>query len=122
MREVLRLLAQQGLVEHLPRHGMRMASLSERDVQELFGLRDVLGRYVGDLARPSAKQLDAALEAMEQAAELDHSVDLADAHRAFHLALVALARQRQLLRRVRTCAAQAALYMAISWPTSSTRR
>jgi len=33
LREALRLLAQQGLVEHVPRRGVRVATLSDRDVR-----------------------------------------------------------------------------------------
>jgi len=36
LREALRLLAQQGLVEHLPRRGVRVATLSDLDAEELF--------------------------------------------------------------------------------------
>ncbi|HKS46487.1 MAG TPA: hypothetical protein VJT49_15520 [Amycolatopsis sp.] len=50
LREALRLLGQRGLVEHLPRRGVRVARLSAREVSELFGLRDVLERFAVDLA------------------------------------------------------------------------
>ena len=52
LREALRELAQQGLVEHSPRRGVRVAELSAADVDELFGLRDVLERYAMQLALP----------------------------------------------------------------------
>ena len=45
VREALRQLAEQGLIEHLPRRGVRVAELSAADADELFGLRDVLERY-----------------------------------------------------------------------------
>ena len=45
LREALRLLGQQGLVEHLPRRGVRVVALSSRDIEELFSLRDVLERF-----------------------------------------------------------------------------
>ena len=45
LREALRLLAQQGLVEHFPRRGARVATLSDDDVQELYEVRDVLERH-----------------------------------------------------------------------------
>src|SRR3954451_20688147 len=45
LREALRLLGQQGLVEHLPRRGVRVVQLSSRDIDELFSLRDVLERF-----------------------------------------------------------------------------
>ena len=43
LREALRTLANQGLVEHLPRRGTRVTELSERDIDELFDLRDGAG-------------------------------------------------------------------------------
>ena len=52
LREALRLLGQQGLVEHLPRRGVRVAELSAGDVDELFGLRDVLERHAVRSALP----------------------------------------------------------------------
>src|SRR5579871_3394760 len=50
LREALRQLAEQGLIEHLPRRGFRVAELSAADADELFGLRNVLERYAVDLA------------------------------------------------------------------------
>jgi DNA-binding GntR family transcriptional regulator len=44
LREALRLLAQQGLVEHLPRRGARVATWSEEDIRQLFEVRAVLER------------------------------------------------------------------------------
>ena len=52
LREALRELAQQGLVEHSPRRGVRVAELSGTDVDELFGLRSLLERYAMELALP----------------------------------------------------------------------
>jgi DNA-binding GntR family transcriptional regulator len=50
LREALRLLAQQGLVEHVPRRGARVATLSDRDVAELYAVRDVLERHAVETA------------------------------------------------------------------------
>ena len=44
LREALRLLTQQGLVEHLPRRGSRVAEWSPSDILQLFALRHVLER------------------------------------------------------------------------------
>src|SRR5689334_25436564 len=66
LREALRLLGQQGLVEHLPRRGVRVATVSEAEVDELFELRDVLERHAVVVALRRADLdfagLDAALE------------------------------------------------------------
>src|SRR4051794_13948775 len=45
LREALRLLAQQGLVEHLPRRGTRVCTWSPQDIRELFEIRHVLERH-----------------------------------------------------------------------------
>src|SRR4051812_41421279 len=45
LREAMRLLAEQGLVEHVPRRGVRVAVLSDDDIQELYVVRDVLERH-----------------------------------------------------------------------------
>jgi len=45
LREAMRLLAQQGLVEHIPRRGARVATLSDEDVRELYELRALLERH-----------------------------------------------------------------------------
>ncbi|BBZ33523.1 GntR family transcriptional regulator [Mycolicibacterium confluentis] len=99
LREALRQLAQQGLVEHLPRRGSRVAEWSPEDIRQLFELRTVLERHAVETALPlsdpetALAPVHAALKAMEAA-----STDLArdDAHRAFHAAVVGLAANRQL--------------------------
>jgi DNA-binding GntR family transcriptional regulator len=73
LREALRLLGQQGLVEHLPRRGVRVTELSPRDVDELFSLREVLERFAVQTAPPVPDPLALAelanrLDAMQRAA------------------------------------------------------
>jgi DNA-binding GntR family transcriptional regulator len=99
LREALRLLSEQGLVEHLPRRGTRVVEWSPSDVLQLFALREVLERHAVETALPLDDPEDAlagvreALKAMRSArGELDRD----DAHRAFHASVVALARNRQL--------------------------
>ncbi|WP_308284499.1 GntR family transcriptional regulator [Pseudonocardia oceani] len=117
LREALRLLGQQGLVEHLPRRGVRVTELSARDIDELFSLRDALERFAVDRAlragtRPSTAALRAATEQMERAAQAGDAAEQAAGHRAFHLALVGLADHRQLLRTYEPVLTQLQLYMA----------
>lgn len=102
LREALRLLGQQGLVEHLPRRGVRVGELSARDVDELFTLRDVLERFAMHTALPLRPGLTldapaAELAAMDRAAAAGETVEQAEAHRRFHLALVGLAEHQHLL-------------------------
>ncbi|MEU1204529.1 GntR family transcriptional regulator [Nocardia sp. NPDC005825] len=102
VREALRLLAQEGLIEHLPRRGFRVAVWSRTDILELFELRRVLERHAIDSAFPLATEGDplcrvrAALEEMRAADAAGDAFERDNAHRRFHAAIVALAGNRQL--------------------------
>lgn len=99
LREALRLLAQQGLVEHLPRRGSRVADWSPTDILQLFELRHVLERHAIETALPLADPLHDLEPVRAALAGMDHAHDALerdDAHRAFHAAVVTLADNRQL--------------------------
>jgi DNA-binding GntR family transcriptional regulator len=117
LREALRLLAQQGLVEHLPRRGVRVATLSPTDVEELFELRDVLERHAVGKALPGAGSLAGLrreLAAMRDAAGAGRAFERAEAHRRFHVELVALAGQRQLRLAYEPILVRLQLHMAMN--------
>jgi DNA-binding GntR family transcriptional regulator len=118
LREALRLLAQQGLVEHLPRRGVRVATLSDLDAEELFELRDVLERFAISRALPCAEtDLQAArleLATMRRAATTGDLLVLADAHRRFHVELVALSGHRQLLEAYEPILLKLQMHMALN--------
>jgi DNA-binding GntR family transcriptional regulator len=116
LREALRLLAQQGLVEHTPRRGVRVATLSDDDVRELYEVRDVLERHAVQ-TRPAGADLsglDAALEVMRKATETGDRLAVADAHRAFHVAVVSLGNNRQLTHVYESVLVRIQLYMAVN--------
>ncbi len=104
LREALRSLAQQGLVEHLPRRGTRVTELSDTDIEQLFGIRHALEEHAIRTTfplptAPGSDQLADLLFRLEQMRQADADGDdlrKDDAHRAFHSALVALADNRQL--------------------------
>ncbi|WHU48926.1 GntR family transcriptional regulator [Gordonia sp. L191] len=99
IREALRLLAQQGLVEHLPRRGARVAEWSPRDILQLFELRQLLERFAVESALPLADpqtQLAPVRAAIEQLETASDELEKDDAHRRFHAAVVGLAGNRQL--------------------------
>jgi DNA-binding GntR family transcriptional regulator len=119
LREALRLLAQQGLVEHVPRRGVRVATLSDRDVSELYRVRDVLERHAVEAALPVRSDADltglrAALEGMRAATATGDRLRVAEAHRGFHVALVALAGNRQLSAIYESILVKLQLYMAMN--------
>ncbi len=99
LREALRLLAQQGLVEHLPRRGSRVAEWSPTDILQLFELRNVLERHAIETALPlpdPERDLEPVRAALERMDASPDALDRDDAHRAFHAAVVGLANNRQL--------------------------
>lgn len=104
VREALRLLAQQGLVEHLPRRGFRVVEWSVADIVQLFELRRVLEEFAIRKALPFDEEdgsdpfagVRSALDDMRAAAEGGDTLGRDDAHRRFHEAVVAIAGSRQL--------------------------
>jgi DNA-binding GntR family transcriptional regulator len=116
LREAMRLLAQQGLVEHIPRRGARVATLSDDDVRELYEVRDVLERHAAASmpAAPDLTGLRAALEVMRKATEADDRLELANAHRRFHVEVVTLAGNRQLAQLYESVLVRIQLYMAVN--------
>ena len=116
VREAMRLLAQQGLVEHIPRRGARVATLSDDDVRELYEVRDVLERHaIATMpARPDLTGLRAALDVMRKATETGDRLTIADAHREFHVAVVALGGNRQLSALYASVLVRIQLYMAVN--------
>jgi DNA-binding GntR family transcriptional regulator len=95
LREAIRILVQQGLLERLPRRGVRVVSLTSRDVHDIYSLRAVLDRFALELAMPvrDAAALDplrAAVAQMRAAVASDHHAQYVAANREFHLALIRL--------------------------------
>src|SRR5690606_6928498 len=74
LREALRLLESEGLLEALPRRGVTVAPLSEKDAWEIATLRSALERTAMELALPvSPEQLvdcRKALDTMRQVAQI----------------------------------------------------
>jgi DNA-binding GntR family transcriptional regulator len=116
LREAMRLLAQQGLVEHIPRRGARVATLSDDDVRELYEVRDVLERHAVATIPAGADltALRAALETMRQATEADDRLELANAHRRFHVEVVRLGGNLQLAALYESILVRIQLYMAVN--------
>lgn len=115
VREALRRLHAEGLVEILVHRGAFVTDTTQEDVDEVFDLRAVLESHAAYLAarclqREDVDQLDAATDRMEACATA-RSRDLPGLTRAndeFHRAIIAAAANRRL-------AAMTASVVEISW-------
>ncbi len=118
LREALRLLGEQGLVERLPRRGARVTTFSGRDFDELFAVRGALERFAltlisdRDPGQFDLRGAETALADLRDAALRGDRLAANNAHRAFHLALVAAAGNQQLLATYEGILAKLQLYMA----------
>jgi DNA-binding GntR family transcriptional regulator len=101
MREALKVLAAEGLVELRPRRGCYVAELSERDLDEIFPVLALLeGRVAEEATRRLASADFSRLEQIHAALERHAAANDADkffeANQAFHSALQELAGNRWL--------------------------
>jgi DNA-binding GntR family transcriptional regulator len=112
----MRQLAEQGLVEHIPRRGARVATLSDADIRELYEVRDVLERHAIAAAppEPDLTRLRSALDRIRTATEAGDRLELANAHRRFHVEVVAICGNRQLTALYETILVKIQLYMAVN--------
>jgi DNA-binding GntR family transcriptional regulator len=99
IREALRQLEGEGLVDFAPRHGATVAPLSSEEVTEISEMRAVLEPLALKLSIP--RLTDSDLEQCERILdEMDRSADvepLYDLHRRFHTALYAASGRKRLL-------------------------
>ncbi len=102
VREAIRMLVKEGLVESIAYKGSRVRRLSSRDVQEVYALRGLLERYAvrqffehetDDRLAP----LETACDDMAQAADTGALKALNDADERFHRSLIQLAQNEMLL-------------------------
>jgi DNA-binding GntR family transcriptional regulator/DNA-binding SARP family transcriptional activator len=119
LREALRLLGEQGLVEHTPRRGARVAVLSRRDVEELYAVREVIERHVVATVLPitdpaGLSGMRDGLASMAAAVSSGDLVAAGYAHRGFHAALAALAGNRQLSAMYESVLLKLQLYLTAS--------
>ena len=102
VREALMRLQNEGLVEVIPRHGMRVLPVSGNDMQEIYQILTALECMAAELLaarKPSAKELEPlvdATKAMDKALRADDLDAWAAADERFHAHLIELAGNRQL--------------------------
>lgn len=94
LREALRLLEREGLIESEPNHRVRVAGFSVVDLEQLYAMRIALDSLAITLSTPlnsdgdvtAAKSL---LATMEEAASREAYEDWVEPHRKFHAVIVA---------------------------------
>ncbi len=101
VREAIRMLSEEGLVESVPYKGSRVRHLTRRDVREVYGVRGLLERFALELllARhdPDLRGLQSACEQMTAAAEAGDAAALNRADEQLHRTLIELADHELLL-------------------------
>lgn len=102
LREAAIILEGQGLVELVPRRGIRILPISPRDMDEIYSvLTELESLAAHEVARRRPADADLArlrglIEAMEDALERDDRTTWAEADDRFHAMLVGLAGNRRL--------------------------
>lgn len=102
VREALMRLAGEGLVEVIPRHGMRVLPVSPADMSEIYDILSALECMAAELLarrKPAAAELKPlvdATRAMDKALAAEDLDAWAAADERFHAGLVSLAGNRQL--------------------------
>ena len=102
IREALMRLQNEGLVEVIPRHGMRVLPVSPNDMNEIYQILTALECMAAELLaqrKPTAKELEplvTATQAMDKALKADDLDAWAAADERFHAHLLDLAGNRQL--------------------------
>ncbi|MCG8358937.1 MAG: GntR family transcriptional regulator [Kiloniellales bacterium] len=113
VREALIRLANEGMVEIRPRHGMRVLPVSPDDMREIYEVLTSLEATAAALAAargvtgPELAALKAAVEDMERALEDDDLRRWAEADERFHMMLVDFAGNTRLRNLVNTVWEQA---------------
>lgn len=119
LREALRILQRDGLVQTVARRGSVVMPLTADDVREIYSLRWALERLAIELAVPVTDRsrlqpLHNAMNIMTAAAESGDPEAMVEANSAFHLALCAIPRHLRLLQTYESLSLQLRLCMALN--------
>jgi DNA-binding GntR family transcriptional regulator len=117
LREALRTLESEGLLEQSPRRGYRVVSMTDSDIDEIYSLRRALELFALDLLLakkdPSAyAALDPIMKDMRSAAKRSDRAAVVQANVDFHTALVEAAGHGRLTDAYRSLMLQMQLCMA----------
>ncbi|MGV2984922.1 GntR family transcriptional regulator [Microbacterium sp. AGC85] len=109
LREAFRVLAEQGLIEHVPHRGVSVAAPSIADVIDIYRARRVIecsALRQSEPEHPAVQSMRAALAEAEKHLPKEEWHRVGSANMAFHDAIVALADSPRLARTYRDVAAE----------------
>jgi DNA-binding GntR family transcriptional regulator len=117
LREILLVLASEGLVQHVPHHGARVVQLGVRDARDIYLVRRVIEsaavEHAASHPREAAEYLSAAVERLDEAAAA-HDLDrLVEVDLAFHRALAGVLESDRLAGLFHTIESQLRLAFSI---------
>jgi DNA-binding GntR family transcriptional regulator len=117
LREILLVLASEGLVQQVPHHGARVVQLGVRDARDIYLVRQVIESAAIERAasRPleASEYLSAAIGRLEDAAAAHDLDELVEADLGFHRSLAAVLESDRLSALFRTIDAQLRLAFSI---------
>jgi DNA-binding GntR family transcriptional regulator len=117
LREILLVLASEGLVQHVPHHGARVVQLGVRDARDIYLVRQVIESAAIERAasRPleASEYLSVAVRRLEHAAAAHDLDQLVEADLGFHRSLAAVLESDRLAALFRTIEMQLRLAFSI---------
>ena len=118
IREALRYLEKEGLVETKPFRGTRVAQLTEKDMEELYSLRSSLEELavrilIENLDEKKIKKLETIIQSMEQASQTGKLDQMISEDLRFHQTICELSGHRKLLEVWRTLESQLQVFLTI---------
>ncbi len=118
LREAIRILSAEGLVESVPYHGTTVRALTKTDIEELYSLRGELEafairRVIQQDAQQAASELREHMNAILQAAEAGDLHLVNEEDRDFHRTLIVLSDHSLLLSLWNVVGARVRLVMAL---------
>jgi DNA-binding GntR family transcriptional regulator len=119
LREALRILAAEHVLELSPRRGYRVVGLTGEDAEELASLRIVLEEFGLKLLHQHIDQADFSplhqtVQRMREAAAECDELGMRDLHREYHIGLIELSGHKRLTQSYLALLANMEMYMAVS--------
>ena len=118
IREALRYLEKEGLVETIPFKGTHVAQFTERDMEELYSLRSALEELavrilVENLDDKKTNELETIIQSMQQASQTGNLNQMISEDLRFHQAICELSGHRKLLEVWQTLESQLQVFLTI---------